>query len=134
MSRGPLSRLLLVAACGFAAGGAAARPVEPWADPKLPVTRGLGLWLDAARLTAGGKPIRDGDRVDAWQDASGHGLHLSQPDAAARPIFHDADGYRAVRFDGERTFLANDKAGKSFDDLTVFVVTAPFTHTGQFPA
>jgi hypothetical protein len=65
MSRGPLSRLLFVAACAFAAAGAAVRAAEPWADPKLPVTRGLTLWLDATRLTAEGKPVRDGDRVDA---------------------------------------------------------------------
>src|SRR5947208_10319382 len=107
MDRGSLSRLLFgvlaVGSCLAAVGGAddkpAGRAVEPWADPRLTVTRGLALWLDAARLNAGreatgGKPVSAGDRVDAWPDASGHGLHLSQPDAAARPTFHDADGYR----------------------------------------
>ena len=32
-----------------------ARPLEPWADPRLKVTRGLVLWLDAGRLNAAQK-------------------------------------------------------------------------------
>ena len=31
------------------------RPLEPWADPGLKVTRGLVLWLDAGRLNAARK-------------------------------------------------------------------------------
>ena len=34
---------------------APAPAVEPWADPKLPVTDGLELWLDAARIDAAAK-------------------------------------------------------------------------------
>jgi putative heme-binding domain-containing protein len=146
MGARPLSRLLLVSfiivAIGFTVAAddkPAGRPIEPWADAKLSVTRGLTLWLDAARLNAGrttnAKPaIHGGLPIDIWPDASGNGLHLSQPDIAARPTFHDADGYRAVRFDGERTFLAQTKAGKAFDEFTIIVVTAPFTHMGPFPA
>ena len=34
---------------------ASAPAVEPWADPKLPVTDGLELWLDASRIDAAAK-------------------------------------------------------------------------------
>src|SRR5437763_3186292 len=94
----------------------AARAAEPWADRNLKVTQGLTLWLDATRLnaarsTAGLPPLTDGTSVETWSDASGQGLHLSQPDAAARPKFQDVDWYRAVRFDGEKTFLLQPQAG-----------------------
>src|SRR5436305_2889123 len=94
----------------LAAAPTAARAAEPWADRNLKVTQGLTLWLDATRLNAaraaaGLPPLTDGTPVETWPDASGQGLHLSQPDAAARPKFQDVDWYRAVRFDGEKTFL-----------------------------
>src|SRR5262249_2674579 len=37
------------AAAGGSPSGPKARPIEPWADAKLPVRRGLELWLDASR-------------------------------------------------------------------------------------
>jgi putative heme-binding domain-containing protein len=117
----------------------AARSPEPWADSRLKVTRGLVLWLDATRLDPGReamglKPLRGGDAVDTWPDASGQGLHLSQPDAAARPAYQDANGFRAVRFDGERTFLVHTRAGTSYREVTIFIVAAPFANPGQFRA
>src|SRR5688572_5055672 len=86
-----------------ALAGGPARAVEPWADPSLPVTQGLAVWLDAARLNAaraaaGLPPLAGGAAADRWPDASGHGLHLGQPDAAARPTFQDTNGFRALRF------------------------------------
>src|SRR5262245_58377084 len=63
-----------------------ASAVERWADPDLPVTAGLEVWLDARRQNdarrALGKPeAADGDPVDTWYDGSGHGRHLLQKDA-----------------------------------------------------
>src|SRR5207237_9696872 len=100
----------------------AGRAAEPWADQNLKVTQGLTLWLDATRLnparTATGlSPLKDGAPVDSWPDGSSQGLHLSQPDAAARPVFQDVDGYKAVRFDGETTFLVQARAGKALRAL-----------------
>ena len=65
---------------------------EKWADTALPVTSGLELWLDAGRLNAarkakGEKEIADGDKVETWYDASGHGRNLTQKNSEAQPTF-----------------------------------------------
>jgi putative heme-binding domain-containing protein len=136
-----IRRYVLAALIGIlaAAEPVAARAAEPWADRNLKVTQGLTLWLDATRLNAaraaaGLPPLTDRSAVETWHDGSGQGLTLSQPDAAARPTFQDVDWYRAIRFDGEKTFLLQPQAGKSFRDLTVFVVAAPFSNPGFFHA
>ena len=61
-----------------------ARSAEPWADPKLPVSDGLELWLDAARPAEKHPPPGP---LDVWMDGSGKGRHLRQPKEAARPRF-----------------------------------------------
>src|SRR5205809_416013 len=105
---------LLAAAVSLHLRGADARPapqaIEAWADPSLRVTAGLTLWLDAARLNAarqagGLSPLADGAAVESWYDGSGGRWHASQPDAAARPTYRDAGGFRTLRFDGERSYL-----------------------------
>src|SRR3954470_2354617 len=85
---------LAVSAVGGPAFGQddARRPIEPWADPGLKVTRGLALWLDASKLDAArrahGQPgVSDGTRIDTWYDASGRGWDLTQPREEARPRF-----------------------------------------------
>ena len=52
-----LAWLLAVSAVGAPTFGQddARKPIEPWADPGLKVTRGLTLWLDAGRLNAARK-------------------------------------------------------------------------------
>ena len=82
MSRRVVALLLLTVAAPAWAGD---RP-EKWADPALPVTDGLQLWLDAGRLNAarlarGEKEFADGDKVEIWCDASGRGRDLTQKDA-----------------------------------------------------
>jgi putative heme-binding domain-containing protein len=72
--------------------------------------------------------------VDVWNDASGHGLHLSQPATSVRPTFQEANGFRAVRFDGDAAYLARDQMRRSFRDITVFLVAVPFANPGQFRA
>src|SRR5690349_9699762 len=99
--------LLGVLASGVLISPAGAAP-EKWSHPDLKLTAGLALWLDAGRIAEArrerGLPeVRDGQSLDAWHDASGHGRHLTQKDPAARPLFQ-ADG--ALRFDGEGTFLS----------------------------
>ena len=79
------------AAGWFLAVGPAGQ-VEPWADARVPVQGDLALWLDAGRLPAArkahGRPaILDGEPVDVWYDASGHGLDLVQGFPKSRPVF-----------------------------------------------
>src|SRR5690348_155303 len=111
----PLRRLVrmscLAGLVAFVTPGAfgrddARKPLEPWADPGLKVTRGLALWLDAGRLNAArqahGQPeASDGMRVETWYDASGRGWDVSQAREDARPRFLEG----ALRFDGEATYL-----------------------------
>ena len=114
---------------------AASRPIEPWADPGLKVTRGLALWLDAGRLNASrkahGRPeVSDGARVDVWYDASGHGRHLTQPREEAQPRFL----YGALRFNGDASYLERAGLGTRLRDFTLFVAAAPLSNVGGFRA
>src|SRR3954453_13645734 len=89
----PLARPGVIAALLVALAGspASADPAaEKWADGRLTITAGLAVWLDASRLndarTAAGQPaVKDGDAIDLWPDAFGHGRHARQAKAAARP-------------------------------------------------
>jgi putative heme-binding domain-containing protein len=104
------------------------------------VTGGLILWLDATRLNAarhaaGSNALRRGEPVDAWPDASGGGLHLSQKEPRARPVFQDTNGFRALRFNGVTSFLELRQTGRSsLNDVTIFIVAAPFGNSGRFDA
>src|SRR5262245_4348021 len=65
---GPAMLLLYGLAC-FAASVWPVLGVEPWADPRLTVTNGVALWLDASRQTAGRRaldlaPLVSGQPVD----------------------------------------------------------------------
>src|SRR5205085_6314961 len=92
---------------------------EPWADPRLPVRDGLELWLDATR--AGGKQPAAGP-LDAWQDGSGNGRHVRQPEKAARPTVVPYAEAAVVRFDGEDDHLRGVKPSAGLKAFTVFVV------------
>ncbi|MCI0455870.1 MAG: ThuA domain-containing protein [Gemmataceae bacterium] len=111
--------------------------VEGWADPNLPVTDGLEVWLDAARQNAARRALKkpevvSGAPLDVCYDASGKGRHLLQKDPAARPVFQAAAGYTALRFAGERQHLARTGLDRSYRDVTVFLVAAPFANPGSF--
>ncbi|HVL11808.1 MAG TPA: hypothetical protein VM529_04555, partial [Gemmata sp.] len=83
----------------------AARAVEPWADPKLPVKDGLELWLDAGRIDATSKAAKEklpvGGKLAAWFDGSGKGRHVRQAAEGARPTVMKVGDAAVVRFDGE---------------------------------
>ena len=82
----------------------AARGVERWADPKLPVTDGLELWLDAGRIEPGVQGTKmkamSGGKLGVWVDASGKKRHMKQSTAPARPAVVKVDNDAVVRFDG----------------------------------
>lgn len=105
--------------------------VEPWADAKLTVTNGLGLWLDAAKATGTEKPPVDG-KLAKWFDASGKGRHLTQAVADARPVRIPAAGVAVVRFDGVDDHLRAVKQAAELEDFTVLVVGIPRSNPGPF--
>jgi putative heme-binding domain-containing protein len=131
------SRALLVFISLSAAGAGAGRAAEDWADPALKVTEGLEVWLDAtrqntARRTLKLPEIQSGHVLDTWLDASGKGRQVSQKDAASQPVFHSADGYSALRFDGTHRSLGRSGIDASYRALTIFVVATPFSNGGDF--
>src|SRR5215204_5502450 len=81
-----------------------ARAVEPWADPKLPVTDGLELWLDANRIEQGVPKTflvaTKGDKLLIWADGSGKKRNLKQSTEAAQPTVVKVGDAKVVRFDG----------------------------------
>jgi putative heme-binding domain-containing protein len=113
--------------------------VAPWADPRLPVTGSLGLWLDASRQSAarqahGRIPLLYDDPLDVWYDGSGHGLHLVQGFARARPRWLTSGELAAVRFDGNEQCLASTAPQQDLDEGTVFLLAAPRSNAGFFRA
>lgn len=113
------------------------QPAAKWAAPGLTVTENLELWLDAGRQNAARKALgwpelRPGEPVDTWYDASGHGRHLLQKDAAARPTLIAHEAYSAVRFDGRRQHFTLPGLGRTFKEVTVILVAAPFSNRGGF--
>src|SRR3954447_17687638 len=129
--------LLALSAMGTATSGQddARKPIEPWAEPGLKITRGLTLWLDAGRLDAARKaPGRpggsDGMRVETWYDASGRGWDVTQPREDARPKFLEG----ALRFDGESTYLERPGLKARMKEFTLFVVAAPLSNGGGLRA
>ncbi len=141
--RRALPWLLLAAATAGAGNVDAGEKAQPGGEARaaarLPVTRGLVLWLDAARLSEGRKaaglaPLRDGDPVDVWPDASGGNRHVAQKDARARPVYRPTGDFQAVRFDGRGAHLRLSRPGESLRDLTVFIVAAPYSCPEWFSA
>ena len=129
--RAALISILIIAAPAWAGDAP-----EKWADPALPVSDGLQLWLDAGRLNAarqavGEKDLVDGDKVSTWYDASGSGRNLIQKAGDAQPTFLAGDA-PALLFDGQGTYLSATGLGRSYKEATVVVVAAPFSNPGDF--
>src|SRR5438128_8245335 len=117
--------LLLVAAISSSSVSAA----EPWADPKLTITDGLELWLDAGRQP---QATADGQLVESWFDASGRGRHFRQPNVGARPRFVRVGDDWVVRFDGVADHLRLTGQSGELSAFTVVIVAAPRSNLGGF--
>lgn len=126
----PLRCLLAVLVFGVVAH-ATDPAVEKWADPKLTVSAGLELWLDASRA-GGDKPVPLDGKLETWADASGKGRHLRQPTADARPNRVPVAGLAVVRFDGVDDHLRAVKQKAEVEQFTLFVVAAPRQNAGGF--
>lgn len=112
----------LIASTSFAA--------EPWADPKLAVRDGLQLWLDAGRAN-GADPFKD-QKLANWKDASGHGRHLAQPNADARPTRLPIGNVALARFDGLDDHLRAVKQNQNLESFSVFLVAVPRKNPSSF--
>lgn len=123
--------------CGVALVLATGRlqALEPWADPALPVTNGLALWLDASRENAARSSnavtrVAEAGPLNLWHDASGNGRNLNQPTPSARPrLLHTSDGVVA-RFDGADDFLFTSAFNQEFPTATVFLRASPRSNPG----
>jgi len=108
-----------------------------WTDSKLPVRDGLVGWYDGvaedvARKAGNLAPIKSGEPVDRWHDGSGHGRHLVQAQPDRRPVFRADENLRFIRFDGQSQYLAAEQLGLALDEVTIFLVAAPFSNDGYF--
>lgn len=127
-----LIAILLMKASG---GSGAERPA--WVNSELTVTEGLVLWVDASAQNAALAPFGIGDyitgaRVTKWLDGSGHDRHLLQPEEKARPRMRVDGNLAALQFDGRGAHLSLKDLGLKFDELTIFLVAAPFSNEGNF--
>src|SRR6266542_1537638 len=126
--------LLVLCLCMVLSG---ARAAEPWADPKLPSSDGLQLWLDGSRQVSfrqqhGPRWLSEGARVDRWFDGSGQHRDVSQLVRDSTPQFRSGGGVAWVRFDGRDDFLSASQAPLRLTNATVFVVAAPRSNPGDF--
>ena len=112
--------------------------VEPWADPKLPVTDGLALWLDAGSeakaLEAEG--TREGKMKVApglWHDGSGMKRDARQSAPEAQPT-HMTVSYpaQAFVFDGKTQHFIVDTEGWTMREATVLVFARAGSNAGGF--
>jgi hypothetical protein len=113
--------------------------IARWADPRLGVTDGLELWLDAGRLNAarqarGLDSLKSGDAIETWFDASGHGRSVRQSVAASRPQLVRVGEDWLVRFDGTDNHLRCTGQNRFLSGATVFAVAAPRANPGGFRA
>jgi putative heme-binding domain-containing protein len=131
--------VLAAVVLSLVAAGPPAGVREKWADPALPASDGLELWLDAGRLNAarqaqGQSALKSGEPVETWWDGSGRGRHVRQPAQAARPrLVQVGDGW-VVRFDGVDDHLRWTGPNHTLPAFTAFIVAAVHDNPGEFRA
>src|SRR5687767_9811555 len=143
LGRFPWRSLLLTSVIALLGHGGIA-PVaradtEAWADPSLPVKKGLMLWLDATRQPAawqkhGKPPLGNGSDLDVCYDGSGHHRHFSQSIKGAQPRYVSGKQAAAIRFDGENDALHRGPNRQELGHFTAVVAVAPRSNAGGFRA
>ena len=111
------------------------KKLEPWANQKLPIQRGLQWWLDASRLNAGRmangqSDLKDGQTVDVWFDASGNRHTADQRQDGSRPHLELRPQGQWVRFDGKNDYLVAEADGLKSREFTAFVLMRPYSNRG----
>lgn len=131
--------MLAIAPAVLFAGGA--QGAESWADPRLKVTDGLELWLDASHLNAAcaahsHPAMGDRQAVDTWYDGSGRHRDAHQPQAGRRPQFWTSLTPGSIDpvifFDGEADGLTIDNGCAELPEFTLFVVATPYSNLGRY--
>ena len=114
-------------------------PARAIADQaELPVRSGLELWLDGRAVVTdpAGNSADSSPPIVTWTDSSGNGRNLTQPEPARRPKLVTnlvpSKKTAVVRFDGQDDSLLLAGEGKSYRELTLFLVAAPKTNFGGF--
>src|SRR4051812_48070417 len=125
--------VILAAAWAVIFSSVVSRAAEPWADPQMPVSKGLELWLDASHATGKDPPSPD-HKLNVWRDASGNKRDLRQPNPAAEPVFFPVGGNAIVRFDGIDDCLRALHVGAKLDSFTTVIIGAPRRNAGNFAA
>lgn len=115
----------------------AARGVETWSDPQLPVKDGIEIWLDGSRQREavrerGLRPVMEAAPIPIFADGSGHRRDFVQHVREAMPQYGSRGPLAWVRLDGKDDFLALSEPGLRFTNLTVFLVGTPRTNSGVF--
>ncbi|HVJ67489.1 MAG TPA: hypothetical protein VM510_05860, partial [Caulifigura sp.] len=110
-----------------------------WADPRMSITKGLYLWLDASRINpareaASKPPLKNGDVLDVWPDASGHCRDAAQKEEKRRPRLHSSAKFQGVQFDGVDDLLLHSGETVGRKAVTVFIVATAFQNSGGFPS
>src|SRR5688572_4332869 len=118
----PLIAILLMAVAATAS--------EKWSDPKLSVTNGLEIWLDAttekaARSALKYPGISPNQPLDKWHDSSGNRRHLNQRVSKSRPRYKETAGTASISFDGTDDFLSAYNLNSGFTNCTIILFTAP---------
>ena len=80
----------------------------------------------------GASQSKSGDALEYWFDASGHDHHVRQSDAKARPTLRLDGGLGAIRFNGRGANFSLNGLGLTAENLTAFLVVAPFRNEGGF--
>ncbi len=104
--------------------------IRPWADPRLPIKKGLAVWLDATTLAAAAKTEigtvpSPGQQIQRLHDGSGHRRDFIQPSEKARPTWTRVGDGWTIRFDGEDDHLRSVHTSVPANGLTVVLVAAP---------
>jgi putative heme-binding domain-containing protein len=103
-------------------------PLFAQAQEKPPITKGLELWFDAARIQG---PV-EGKGLPTWLDGAGLALDLRQAKESERPKLVKFGSKWVVRFDGVDDHLRAVGINKSLEGATVFLVAAPHSNLGSF--
>ena len=116
---------------------ASAPAVEPWADPKLPVTDGLELWLEPRGSTPRRRRTRPASRRTAssrsGSTAPGRAGTSGSRSRPRSPTLMKVGDAAIVRFDGDDDHLRLTGGKEELKAFTAFVVVAPRRNLGGFP-
>ena len=102
-----------------------------------PPRDGLILWFDASvqpdlRAKTALPSIYNRAPVDIFLDAASNGLQAIQSAPERRPAFITDRESAYLRFDGSNDFLGFHLPGQSAAELTLFVLAAPKSNSGNF--